>query len=48
MIFIALPPDAPLTREWFIAFAHVDFTTARLTRAIGVGDSVTTFGRGRV
>lgn len=46
--FIELSPDSALAREWFITFTHPDLTVALLTREIGTGDSVTTFGRGRL
>ncbi len=46
--FMELLPDAPLSHEWFIVFTHSDFTATLLTREIGQGDRVTTFGRGRL
>jgi class 3 adenylate cyclase/DICT domain-containing protein len=49
--FVALEENAPLTREWFIIFAHPRYEIALLTREVGssaLSVSQSRFGRGRL
>ncbi len=49
--YVSLAPDAPLTQEWFIVFAHPRFGVALLTREIGASAASlreSRFGRGRL
>lgn len=49
--YVPLQPNAPLTREWFIIFAHPRFEIALLTREVGASATSileSKFGRGRL